>query len=79
MNKSIRLSKHKTFEVQLELWDSEFARDFFEFKLQWTRKCDHAGPEFTLSIIKLFWLNIKIYDHRHWNDDENRWAQPGDE
>lgn len=69
-----RLSTNKSFEIQLELWDNNFARDFFEFKLNWTRKCDHAGPEFTLSVLKLFWLNIKIYDNRHWCNTKGRYV-----
>jgi hypothetical protein len=71
--KDIRISRHKSFEIQLELGDSGLAEDFFEFMCRWTRMCDHAGLTVRLSIIKLFWLNIMICDNRHWNDDADRW------
>jgi len=78
--KTVQLSKHKSFEIQLELGNSSgLSEDFFEFKLSWTRKQDHAGPLFRLSLLKLFWLNVMIYDHRHWNYDEDRWYESGED
>jgi hypothetical protein len=33
---------------------------------------DHAGPELDLNFLG-YMFNFKIYDHRHWNYEENRW------
>ncbi len=67
----ITISKNKSFEYQFEF--GNFCNSLFEFKVEWTTKCDHAGPSFTFSIYKLFWINFKIYDHRHWDSDLNVW------
>lgn len=68
----ISLSKFKSFEYQFE-GPSFMKDDVFEFKLAWTRKQDHAGPEFTFGIHRLFWCNLHIYDRRHWNYETNSW------
>lgn len=69
---TITLTKFKTFEYQFE-GPSFMKDDVFEFKLAWTRNQDHAGPEFSFGIHKLFWLRIVIYDNRHWNYETNSW------
>jgi hypothetical protein len=69
---AIQVSEHKTLEWQFEKGDN-FANEFFELSLAWTRKRDHAGPDFTFSIFKLFWINVNISDHRHWNYKKDRW------
>jgi len=66
----IVLSKNKSFEYQLE---RKFATQPFEFSLSWTTKQDHAGISFTFSIYKLFWISLRIYDHRHWDCENGRW------
>lgn len=75
MNKTFRISENKYFEYQLEGPNSELVppNDFFEFSVAWTRQRDHAGFDFTFSIYKLFWLNLNIYDCRHWDDETNAW------
>jgi hypothetical protein len=74
---NIRLSKNKSFEYQFE--GSSFAdNDLFVCNLTWSIKSDHAGPSFTFSIYKLFWININIHDHRHWNYKNNDWESPND-
>lgn len=67
---NIQLSKHKFLEYQL---DRKFATDPFDFHVWWDWKGDHAGPGFYFSIYKLFWFQIKIYDHRHWDYENNCW------
>lgn len=71
----IPISKYKSFEYQFEgpHW---MDRDIFEFKLSWTRKCDHAGISFTFGIFKLFWMNLNIHDHRHWDFDNECFMSP---
>lgn len=68
----ITLSKFKSFEYQFE-GPSFMKDDLFEFKLAWDRNKDHAGPEFVFGIHRLFWINLRIYDHRHWNYETNSW------
>lgn len=68
----IPLSKHKTFEWQFE-GPAFMKHDIFEYKVSWTRKCHHAGFDFTFGITKLFWMNLNIHDNRHWNYDRNVW------
>jgi len=78
---NITLSTNKSFEYQFEfLKDAiNFTKDTpFEFRLRFNRKTDHAGVCFTFGIFYIFWVNLKFYDHRHWNYDEDRWALPGD-
>jgi len=73
---AIQIAKNKSFEYQIEF--DKFHDQPFELSLSWTTKRDHAGIDFTFSIYKLFWLNLNIHDHRHWNHDEDRWEEPGD-
>ncbi len=73
---SIRISKNKFFEWQLEF--SRFNNDPFELSLRWTSRQDHAGFDFIFSIYKLFWLNINIHDRRHWDYEKNKWQEPDD-
>jgi len=73
---NIPISKHKSFEYQIEFdnWNDQP----FEFHLSWRRHRDHAGIDLIFSIYKLFWLSLNIHDHRHWNDEKNDWETPGD-
>lgn len=66
---NVIISKYKSFEYQFGGYN--FATNPFEFSIRWTTKCDHAGISFTFSIYKLFWINFKIYDHRHWDYNNN--------
>jgi hypothetical protein len=72
----IKLTKHKSFEYQLEF--KRFVDQPFELSLSCTKKQDHAGMEFTFSIYKLFWLNLKVYDKRHWDHDQQMWVSLDD-
>lgn len=67
----IQIAKHKSFEYQIEF--DRFYDQPFELSLSWTRKRDHAGIDFTFSIYKLFWLNLNIHDHRHWDRENDCW------
>lgn len=70
----IVISKHKSFEYQLE---RDTGHTPFELSLRWSRKTDHAGVQFTFSVYKLFWLNLNIHDHRHWDFDNDCWVNYG--
>jgi len=75
----IQISKNKFFEYQFEFGKNTPAYIPFEFNISVTSKTDHAGPKFTFGIINLFWICFKVYDHRHWNHKQKRWAIPGED
>lgn len=67
---NIQLTTHKFFEYQLEF--DKFHEDT-DISFNWTTKRDHAGPSLIISVRNLFWLNLSIYDHRHWDHNTNQW------
>jgi hypothetical protein len=69
----ITLSKNKSFEYQFEFGKNTSSNSPFELSFVVTEKRDHAGPCFTFGIKNLFWVCLKIYDHRHWDDENNCW------
>lgn len=71
----VPFTKHKFVEIEV-FWGNQ--GKFFECNFKITRKQDHAGARFNLTLFKLFALLISLYDHRHWNKQENRWAKPGE-
>jgi hypothetical protein len=75
MDKTIQLSEHKSFEVQLSKWE---ATNWFNVSLKWDFKGDHCGPTFIIEIYN-FYFGVCIYDHRHWNWDADRFYFPGEE
>ncbi len=74
----IQISKNKFFEYQFEFGKNTPSHIPFEFNISVTSKTDHAGPKFIFGIINLFWICLKVYDHRHWNYKEKRWVIPGE-
>lgn len=64
-----RLSTHKTFEIQLYRFSSEFLG--FRLDTSW-RGRDHAGPQLEL-IVCGYTLSMQICDNRHWDYDHGRW------
>lgn len=65
--KGISLSKNKYFELQID----SFEPTWFEFTLNWTRNCDHAGFRFEFQIWS-FYFNVTVYDTRHWDEDKKQ-------
>lgn len=69
----IIISANKSFEYQFEFGkNSNF--NIFDFSFIITSQQDHAGPSFTFGIKYLFWIRLSIYDHRHWDDENDCWA-----
>lgn len=68
-----QLSTNKSIEFQFNLFDSDMSPDIFELHIEWTTKQDHAGFGFIFSIYKFIFVQAMIYDHRHWDYDNNRW------
>lgn len=54
------------------------ALNIFGYDIHLTRHEDHAGFKFELTLFG-FTMMFEIYDTRHWNDDEDRWYNPGEE
>lgn len=69
---NINLSRNKSFEYQLELSPQGF--DAFELSFRHTVRQDHAGPSFTFGLNGLFWLSLRVYDHRHWDYLKDRYV-----
>ena len=67
-----QVAKHKFLEVQLDRFDEW---DWFSFKIEWTRKRDHAGFEIYAELVGFVFI-LNLYDHRHWDYDNNRWETP---
>lgn len=73
--KDIPLTKNKSLEIQLELFSSLSKDTIFEFNLNWTLKQDHAGPRFQLTIFRILYFHIIIYDHRHYDWENDCWEK----
>lgn len=66
-----QISKNKSFEIQFSKYN--VANSLLEFRIDFRFVGeDHAGPGIYIEIWKYF-LNIQLYDHRHWNYDQARW------
>jgi hypothetical protein len=52
---------------------------WFDLRISYQTKCDHAGLYFRFSLFKLFFLSFNIYDNRHWNFEKNRWYDHSEE
>lgn len=69
-----QLTRNKSLELQLSRFSLDDSRSLFDLCLRWTVRRHHAGPQFRLEILG-FYFGSSIYDHRHWDDDANDWAQ----
>lgn len=68
----LKLSKHKYLEVEYFV----FPWRTFNITAGWVRKQDHGGPYISIIILN-FDLQIKIYDNRHWDSENNTWEKEG--
>ena len=68
--KSFKLIRSKYLELQLGHWYN--SGNVFNFEINWTRKCDHAGLDFWFNILG-YHIIIGIKDNRHWDEDKNMW------
>ena len=64
-----RLTRHKSWELEHTVYDGTL----FDFNFEWTRRGDHAGLEIVLGVLT-YGIRFRIYDHRHWDYENNRWA-----
>ena len=71
-----RISKTRGWEIQLDYWGW---RNLFKFVIDLdTKGSDHAGPCFELCILG-FTVEISFRDGRHWNYEDGRFFEPGEE
>jgi hypothetical protein len=68
--KDVKLSENKNFEIQISRFERSHLMDV-AVDLRWWGQ-DHAGPELDINILG-YMFNMKIYDSRHWNYENNRW------
>lgn len=54
---------------KIQSWNVTFKR---------RRKIDHAGVELELET-PYFAYTVRVYDHRHWNDEEDRFMYPNED
>lgn len=69
------VAENKSIEFEIEVLHLEPA---VNLTANWFTKTDNAGPEFYLNVFGN-WISLKLYDHRHWNQKENRWYHPNEE
>lgn len=53
--------------------------EWFKLDVGTRTKQDHGGFSFTLELLSCFYFNFQFYDSRHWNYEEDRWYEPGEE
>lgn len=70
-----RLTTNKAVSFDLLRWEDW--TEYFEFRVKIDRKTDHAGIEVKFTVLGLE-VRISLFDIRHWNDEQNRWALPDD-
>ena len=66
----LHLFGNKGFEGEL-LYTKSW-QNYFHFDVNWSRRTDHAGISLMVDVC-WFSLDLKIYDYRHWNYEENCW------
>jgi len=77
--KSWILSQYKAAELEIFWGEDHCNISWFTFKVESREKCDHPGFFFELSLLRLFSFNFFIYDGRHWNWEEDRFFEEGEE
>lgn len=77
MDNYFKITKHKGIEFQLELLGD--MPEWIIIELRSMTKQDHPGLRFEISLLKLFTFIIHFYDCRHWNYEENRFYEKGEE
>ena len=70
LSKSYKLTPHKYFEIEIYSYDWYLIE--FNLVTGFTGR-DHGGVEFEIGILGKY-INLKIYDHRHWDMDKNTWV-----
>jgi len=75
MDKNIKLTEHKFLEISIRK-NIYSVTTFYNSCASWTRKTDHAGCHFYISIWR-YSFEFSIYDHRHWDRQRNCFKDVG--
>lgn len=67
--RSGKITEHKAWEFEICRYSYDIAKIYF----QWSVKSDHAGPSLELCLFG-YGVEVKIYDTRHWDYDNNCWT-----
>lgn len=67
--------QHKMLEAGLQL--SEDFHDPFDVHVRFNTRDDHAGFRFHVNVLWAY-LEVNVYDRRHWNWREKCWYQIGE-
>lgn len=73
---NIQLTKNKSLEIQISLFgDICVDTNIFDIWFGWSLKGDHAGIKFMLEVYKSLYFAIQVYDHRHWDWENDKWEE----
>lgn len=72
MNFSIPVYPNKRLEVTFQILSKLCS--WIEVKIRLNQDCNHQGLYTVLSLFKLFFIEINIYDVRHWNYEAKRFS-----
>ena len=67
--KTWTLSKNKSIELQIDWCNGWTAICGFNFNI--TTRRDHPGAALSFEILKLLYIGVVFYDHRHWDHENN--------
>jgi|688.fasta_scaffold904328_2 hypothetical protein len=67
------------FNIENKFWEFQVERyseweTYFNFQICFNRKCDHAGLRCNAEICG-YWVDLQIYDCRHWDYDHDKWFE----
>ena len=66
-----RISKNKFWEFEVLFYSKDLLTVVIDAPLKGR---DHAGIDISVGILGLV-LNFKIYDNRHWDDENDNWKE----
>jgi hypothetical protein len=68
-----QLTPHKFLEAEIHTERDVNPETWFDITLRWTTQVDHAGITLSFSFLKMVDVYVKLYDHRHWNEQTGTW------
>lgn len=68
MTKFFKLTKNKTFEIQVE----KGFNNHFDFVFRIDTEGDHNGLHFNFNLWNFLYFSIQVFDNRHWNYEKDR-------
>lgn len=68
----VTVAPNKSVEYQLDIGKDStrvMGDEWINLTFRNRVRTDHWGPEFECGVRGLFYLGLRVYDHRHWNDE----------